>query len=59
VTFNGVAKHGNLTFADIVDDNIMVISTVSHWQPHVVPDEQYVKKHLAFYVDQTAGAKVT
>lgn len=59
VTFDGAAQHGNLTFADIVDSNIMVISTVSHWLPHVVAKEQYVGTHLAFYVDQAAGSKVS
>lgn len=59
VTFDGAAQHGNLTFADIVDSNIMVISTVSHWLPHIVAKEQYVGTHLAFYVDQAAGSKVS
>ncbi|DAC73257.1 MAG TPA: hypothetical protein DSN98_00940 [Thermoplasmata archaeon] len=58
VAFDGAAKHGNLTFPDIVDNNIMVISTVSHWQPHMVAKEQYVGQHLAFYIDQVAGAIV-
>jgi glutaredoxin len=57
-TFDGNAKQGNLTFPDIVDNNIMVISTVSHWQPHMIAKEQYVGAHLAFYVDQVTGAKV-
>lgn len=57
-TFDGAAQHGNLTFPDIVDNNIMVISTVSHWQPHMIAKEQYVGAHLAFYIDQVTGAKV-
>jgi hypothetical protein len=57
-TFDGNAKQGNLTFPDIVDSNIMVISTVCHWQPHVVAQEQYVLQHLAFYLDQATGARV-
>jgi glutaredoxin len=57
-TFDGAAKHGNLTFPDIVDNNIMVISTVTHWQPHMIAKEQYVGAHLAFYIDQVTGAKV-
>lgn len=57
-TFDGAAKHGNLTFPDIVDDNIMVISTVCHLQPHMIAKEQYVGQHLAFYLDQAVGAKV-
>jgi len=58
VTWDGAAKHGNLTFSDITDDNIMVITTVAHIKPYVVEAEQYVQKHLAFYVDQTVGATV-
>ncbi|MBN1860720.1 MAG: thioredoxin family protein [Candidatus Thermoplasmatota archaeon] len=58
MTWNGAAKHSNLTFPDIVDDNIMVITTVAHWQPHLIEEVQYIKKHFAFYVDQTSGATV-
>jgi thiol-disulfide isomerase/thioredoxin len=58
MTWDGAAKHGNLTFADITDDNIMVISTVAHWQPHVVSAVEYIGTHFAFYVDQTTGVKV-
>jgi hypothetical protein len=59
VTWDGAAKHGNLTFPDIVDNNIMVISTVSHWLPHLVAKEQqYIGTHFAFYIDQTTGAMV-
>jgi hypothetical protein len=59
VTWNGAARHGNHTYPDIVDSNIMVISTVAHIQPHVIPAEQYVRQHIAFYVDQTSGATVS
>jgi hypothetical protein len=55
-TFDGAAQHGNLTFPDIVDDNIMVITTVAHWQPHLVAKVEYIGTHFAFYVDQTVGA---
>jgi thiol-disulfide isomerase/thioredoxin len=58
MTWDGAAKHGNLTFADITDDNIMVISTVAHWQPHVVGAVEYIGTHFAFYIDQTTGVKV-
>jgi hypothetical protein len=57
-TFDGAAKHGNLTFADISDNNIMVISAVSSLQPHVIAKEQYIGQHIAFYVDQAAAARV-
>lgn len=58
MTWDGAAKHGNLTFADIDDDNIMVITSVAHWQPHMVGAVEYIGKHFAFYVDQTTGALV-
>jgi hypothetical protein len=58
MTWDGAAQHGNHTFADITDDNIMVISAVAHWQPHLVAKEQYIGTHLAFYVDQTDGATI-
>jgi len=59
VTWNGAANHGNNTFADIQDDNIMVISSLAHWMPHQIPAEQYVKAHYAFFVDQTDAAIVS
>jgi len=58
MTWDGAATHGNLTFPDIVDDNIMVITTVSYLMPHLVTKEEYVGTHIAFYVDQTVGALV-
>jgi hypothetical protein len=58
MTWDGAAQHGNLTFPDIVDDNIMVITTVAHWQPHLVTKVQYINTHFAFYVDQVMGVKV-
>jgi glutaredoxin len=58
-TFDGAAKQGNLTFPDIIDDNIMVISTICHWQPQVIEKDDYVGKHTAFFVDQTVGALVS
>jgi hypothetical protein len=59
VTWNGAATHGNHTYPDIVDNNIIVISTIANIQPHVIPAEQYVRQHIAFYIDQTSGATVT
>jgi thiol-disulfide isomerase/thioredoxin len=58
MTWDGAANHGNLTFPDIVDNNIMVITSVAHWQPHLVGAVQYIGTHFAFYVDQTTGAIV-
>jgi hypothetical protein len=58
MTWDGAAQHGNLTFSDIIDNNIMVITTVAHWQPHLVTKVQYIGTHFALYVDQVIGAKV-
>jgi hypothetical protein len=58
-TWNGAVKHGNLTFADLVDSNVMVISVVADIHPHQIAAEQYVKQHTAFYVDQTSAATVS
>lgn len=58
VTWDGAAQHGDLTFPDIVDNNIMVITTVAHWRPHLVQKVEYIGTHFAFYVDQTVGATV-
>jgi hypothetical protein len=58
MTWDGAANHGNLTFPDIIDNNIMVITTVAHWQPHLIAKVQYIGTHFAFYVDQTVGAMV-
>lgn len=58
MTWDGAANHGNITFPDIIDENIMVITTVAHWIPHIVQKVEYIGTHLAFYVDQTAAATV-
>lgn len=58
MTWDGAANHGNLTFPDIVDDNIMVITSVANWQPHLVGAVEYIGTHFAFYVDETTGALV-
>jgi len=58
MTWDGAANHGDLTFPDIVDDNIMVITAVAHWQPHLTTKVEYISTHFSFYVDQTVGALV-
>jgi hypothetical protein len=58
ITWDGAANHGTLTYPDIVDDNIMVITAVAHWMPHLVAQEEYVGTHFAYYVDQSDGALV-
>lgn len=53
-TFDGKADHGGQTFEDITQENIMVISTVSHWIPKLKFSETGVP-YITFYVDQTSG----
>jgi thiol-disulfide isomerase/thioredoxin len=58
-TWDGKESHGDQTFEDITEDNIMVISTVCHWMPHLrqgYQDPPYDQKYLGFFVDQTVGA---
>ncbi len=58
-TFDGKANHGNETYGDITQDNIMVISAIFNWQPHYrtgYQSDPYSQKYFAHYVDQvTAG----
>jgi thiol-disulfide isomerase/thioredoxin len=57
-TWDGTQTHGNQTFGDITEDNIMVISTISHWIPHHrigYDSEEFTQHYLARYVDQATG----
>jgi len=59
VTWDGTEIHGNQTFGDITEDNIMVISTISHWIPnHRIgyESDEYTQHYLAHYVDQATSA---
>ena len=58
--WDGNQQHGNLTYSDITKDNIMVISAVSYWYPHINKnpwDKPRPLRYMAFYVDQTTAAK--
>jgi thiol-disulfide isomerase/thioredoxin len=58
VEWDGAADHGGQTYEDITEDNIMVISTISHWIPHYrtgYESEDYLQKYFAFYIDQTSA----
>ncbi len=56
--WDGNIKRNGEVFNDVSEDNIMVISTVSHWLPKI--REGYKEKtYLAFVVDQSAAATVT
>jgi thiol-disulfide isomerase/thioredoxin len=54
-TWDGAKDHGGQTFEDITEDNILVVSTVAHWLPHIEQNDDD-KDFLAFYVDQTSAA---
>jgi len=61
VTWDGAIDHSGQTFEDITEDNIMVISTVSHWIPqyrtgYYIEDYSFTQRYLAYYVDQTSAA---
>jgi thiol-disulfide isomerase/thioredoxin len=61
-TFDGNVNHGNQTFADITQDNIMVISSLSNWQPHYrtgYQSVQYTQKYFAHFVDQATATTPT
>lgn len=58
-TFDGTAIHGNQTFEDISQENIMVLSALFNWQPHYrtgYQDDQYNQKYFAHVVDQATAA---
>ena len=61
-SFDGEEIHGNLTYPDITQDNIIVISTISHWIPHYrvgYQSTEYTQRYFARYVDQTTAALPT
>lgn len=57
-TWDGSKDHGGQTFEDITQENIMVISTVSHWIPRLKINEQGVP-YFTFYVEQTSAGVPT
>jgi len=57
--FDGKEKHGNQTYPDITSENLVVISTISHWVPHFrigYQSDEYTQRYFAHYVDQTSAA---
>jgi hypothetical protein len=60
--FDGNANHGGNTYSDITSDNIMVISTISHWFPHYrigYESGDFTQRYFARYIDQATGATPT
>lgn len=56
--FDGNKDHEGLIFDDIIQENIMVITTISNLFPHYrtgFQNEKYSQKYFSFYVDQTAA----
>jgi len=57
--WDGKEDSGGQTFSDITADNLMVITAVSHWLPHLEDGYQdppdIHQKYLAFTVDETIG----
>ncbi len=55
--WDGKEDHNGLTFEDITKDNIMILSSVFHWAPHIrlgyvgFPYLQLFFAHYAYYVD--------
>ena len=59
VEWGGKEDHNGISFGDITEDNINVISTVSHWKPVMktgYESNTFTQKYLAFAVDQTHSA---
>ena len=55
-TFDGAADHQGQTYEDITQENIQIVTTISHWIPHFrtgYESDTYNQYYLAYYVDQT------
>jgi hypothetical protein len=58
-SFDGNSDHEGNTYEDISQDNIQVISTISHWIPEFrdgYQSSQYNQRYLRFVTDQTTAA---
>jgi hypothetical protein len=58
VDWDGAADHRGLTFEDITQDNIAIVSAVFNWRPHLetgYESAEYTQRFLAFYVDETTA----
>jgi len=53
--WDGTKDHGGETFEDITEDNIMVLSSISHWIPQKRTGYEDAT-YYAFIVDQASGA---
>ena len=57
--WDGSMDHNGITFADITQDNIQVVSSLFHWKPHLktgYESDEVTQRFLAFYVDDTSAA---
>ena len=57
--WDGSIDHNGITFEDITQDNIKVVSSLFHWMPHLktgYESDEVTQRFLAFYVDETSAA---
>jgi hypothetical protein len=57
--WDGTSDHNGITFEDITQDNIKVVSSLFHWLPHLktgYESEEVTQRFLAFYVDETSAS---
>ena len=58
VEWDGAADHRGITFEDITQDNIEIVSAVFHWKPHLktgYESAEFTQRFLAFFVDETTA----
>ncbi|MBS3748912.1 MAG: hypothetical protein KGY67_04345 [Candidatus Thermoplasmatota archaeon] len=57
--WDGTSDHNGITFEDITQDNIKVVSSLFHWMPHLktgYESDEVTQRFFAFYVDETSAA---
>ena len=57
--FDGNDDHEGISYEDISQDNIQVVSSISHWIPQFrdgYQSGQYNQKYLSFAVDQSTSS---
>jgi thiol-disulfide isomerase/thioredoxin len=59
IEWDGKGDHNGITFEDLVKNNIVVISTVSHWRPYYrtgYESNTFKQKYFAYEIDQIDNA---
>lgn len=57
--WDGASDHRGITFEDITQDNIIVVSSLFNWKPHLKKGYEstaYSQRYLGFYVDETTAS---